>query len=60
MVANLVYWRRLSGASKRTYLQVLNIVIIVKLGEAEMHSFSNTNDQVLYNQFNPYFLCRVS
>jgi hypothetical protein len=22
--------------------------------------FSYTNDQVLYNQFNPYFLCRVS
>jgi hypothetical protein len=29
-------------------------------GEAEMHSFSYTNDQVLYNQFSPYFLCRVS
>ena len=29
-------------------------------GEAEMHSFSYTNDQVLYNQFIPYFLCRVS
>jgi hypothetical protein len=28
--------------------------------EAEMHSFSYTNDQVLYNQFSPYFLCRVS
>ena len=26
-----------------------------------MHSFSYTNDQVLlYNQFSPYFLCRVS
>ena len=29
-------------------------------GEAEMHFFSYTNDQVLYNQFSPYFLCRVS
>jgi hypothetical protein len=29
-------------------------------GKAEMHSFSYTNDQVLYNQFSPYFLCRVS
>jgi hypothetical protein len=29
-------------------------------GESEMHSFSYTNDQVLYNQFSPYFLCRVS
>ena len=29
-------------------------------GEAEMHSFAYTNDQVLYNQFSPYFLCRVS
>jgi hypothetical protein len=29
-------------------------------GEAELHSFSYTNDQVLYNQFSPYFLCRVS
>jgi hypothetical protein len=29
-------------------------------GEAEMHSFSYTDDQVLYNQFSPYFLCRVS
>jgi hypothetical protein len=29
-------------------------------GEAEMHSFSYTNDQVLYNQFSPYFLCWVS
>ena len=29
-------------------------------GEAEMYSFSYTNDQVLYNQFSPYFLCRVS
>ena len=29
-------------------------------GEAEMHSFSYTNDQVLYNQFSPYFRCRVS
>ena len=29
-------------------------------GEAEMHSFSYTNDQILYNQFSPYFLCRVS
>jgi hypothetical protein len=29
-------------------------------GEAEMHSFSYTNDQVLYNQISPYFLCRVS
>ena len=29
-------------------------------GEAEMHSLSYTNDQVLYNQFSPYFLCRVS
>ena len=28
--------------------------------EAEMHSFSYTIDQVLYNQFSPYFLCRVS
>jgi hypothetical protein len=27
--------------------------------EAEMHSFSYTNDQVLYNQFSPYFRCRV-
>ena len=25
-----------------------------------MHSVSDTNDQVLYNQFSPYFLCRVS
>ena len=25
-------------------------------GEAEMHSFSYTNDQVLYNQFSPYFV----
>ena len=25
-----------------------------------MHSFSYTNDQVLYNQFSPYFLCWVS
>ena len=25
-----------------------------------MHSFSYTNGQVLYNQFSPYFLCRVS
>jgi hypothetical protein len=29
-------------------------------GEAEIHSFLYTNDQVLYNQFSPYFLCRVS
>ena len=29
-------------------------------GEAEMHFFSYTNDQVLHNQFSPYFLCRVS
>ena len=29
-------------------------------GEAEIHFFSYTNDQVLYNQFSPYFLCRVS
>ena len=29
-------------------------------GEAKMHSFSYTNDQVLYNQLSPYFLCRVS
>jgi hypothetical protein len=29
-------------------------------GEAEMHSFSYTNEQVLYNQFSPYFLCGVS
>jgi hypothetical protein len=25
-----------------------------------MHSFSYTNDQVLYNQFSPFLLCRVS
>ena len=25
-----------------------------------MHFFSYINDQVLYNQFSPYFLCRVS
>jgi hypothetical protein len=29
-------------------------------GEVEMHFFSYINDQVLYNQFSPYFLCRVS
>jgi len=29
-------------------------------GLADMHSFSYTNDQILYNQFSPYFLCRVS
>jgi hypothetical protein len=29
-------------------------------GEGKIHSFSYTNDQVLYNQFSPYFLCRVS
>ena len=29
-------------------------------GEAKMYCFSYTNDQVLYNQFSPYFLCRVS
>ena len=29
-------------------------------GEAEMHSFSYSNDQILHNQFSQYFLCRVS
>ena len=29
-------------------------------GETETHSFSYTNNPVLYNQFSPYFLCQVS
>ena len=29
-------------------------------GKVEMLSFSYTNDQVLYNQFSPCFLCKVS
>jgi hypothetical protein len=34
--------------------------IVMPRGEAEMHSFSYSNDQILYNQFSQYFLCRVS